>query len=783
MIGEHLGHFRITAKIGSGGMGEVYRARDEQLHRDVAIKVLSAPAVSSPGSRSRLIREARAASHLNHPNICTVYEVGESDGHSYIAMELVEGQPLSERLVHGPLSPQQVTHLGSQLADALAHAHGRGVVHADLKSANIVVTPEGRAKVLDFGLAKRLTAAELAESTTQGTCTQVTFTAPGRIAGTLAYMAPEQLRGEMATERSDVWSLGVVLYEMAAGARPFHGQTPFELTSAVLNDAPRPLDTAVPVPLRAVIERCLDKEPARRFRNGGEVGATLDALEKGTAVARVALRHRPPARRLAWTVVLVVAVGVALALDIGGLRKRLVDTSGGPRIDSLAVLPLENLSGDADQEYFAAGTHEALVTKLAGISALRVVARASVLRYKGTEKAAAEIAKELDVDAVLTGSVARSGDRVRITAQLIDATTEGHVWAETYERSLRDVLSLQNEIVAAITGEIRLQLTPQEQAQLSRTRPVNPEAYEAYLRGMFQVNQLTPEGVKKGLALLHEAVAKDPAHPLPYAQLAIGYATLGHGPSPPPDAFARARTAALQALTLDDTVAQAHEVLAELIMYDERTWDWPAAERAFQRALELNPALAQAHAHYGWYLVLFDRTDEALASVRRAQEVDPLTPLWPAMQALMYAETDYDEALREAQKALELNPTFPLALHALGMAYAGKGLYEQALAAHEQAGALVPGFRWGVAYTYALMGRREDALRIATELAPTRVNTMNLARIYAVLGDRDEAFRWLEAAYDQRHGNLPWIRNYSVLAPLRDDPRFAELVRRMNLPL
>jgi TolB-like protein/Tfp pilus assembly protein PilF len=437
-----------------------------------------------------------------------------------------------------------------------------------------------------------------------------------------------------------------------------------------------------------------------------------------------------------------------------------------------------------DQQYFAAGVHDALVTALARIGALRVIARSSVQRYTGTHKTASAIAKELNVDAVVTGSVVHAGDRVRITAQLVDAATESHLWADSYERPVRDVLSLQNEIVAAIASQVRLQLTPEEKARLALARPVDPEAYEAYLRGTFHLNQLTPDSVEKGLSLLQDAVARDPGHPLPYAQLASGYAALGHGPSPPPDAFAQARAAALKALALDDTVAQAHEVLAEITMYDERTWDWPAAERAFRRVLELDPALAQAHAHYGWYLVLFDRYDEAIASVKRAQEIDPLNPTWPAMQAWMnVAVGRNDEGLREVQKSLELNPGFAFAFHVLGFAYAGKGMYEQALAAQERAASLSPGYAWGVGYTYARMGRREDALRVAAALPPLKVHTLNRAEIHAALGDKEGALQWVEAGYEQRHSNVPWIRNNPTLAPLlRDEPRFADLVRRMRLP-
>jgi TolB-like protein/Tfp pilus assembly protein PilF len=691
-------------------------------------------------------------------------------------MELVEGQSLSDKLSDGPLTSTEALQCAAQVADALAHAHQRGVVHADLKSANIVMTPEGRAKVLDFGLAKRLAQEAVIDGTTQAV-----VTAPGTVPGTLAYMAPEQLRGGLANKASDVWSLGVVLYEIFVGARPFRGQTGFELSSAILNDAPVPFDRSVALGVRAVVERCLDKEPARRYQDGGEVLAALEMIRTGTVGQRVRLRARSAALRIAWAAALTLAIGTIVVLNVGGLRERLLGSSA-PRISSLAVLPLEDLSGDVEQAYFAAGTHETLITDLARISALRVTARSSVLRYRGTQKSPSEIAKELNVDAVLTGSVARFGDRVRITAQLIDPSTDGYLWADRYDRPVGDVLSLQNEIVAAITREVRLQLTPEEQARLARARPVNPEAYEAYLKGMFFLNQVTPEGTKRGLALLHDAVEKEPTNALPYAHLAIGYATLGHGPSPPADAFARARAAAMKALELDDSIAEAHQVLAQLTMYDERTWDWPAVERGLLRAMELNPALPASHAHYAWYVVLFDRWEEGFASMKRARAVDPLAPLWPAWQGSLYWWIGRpDEAIRECQKSLELNPNFPTALSILGRAYSDKGMHKEAVAAQEKAAKLNRSYLWSLGYAYARAGRRADALKIAMDYAGTPGDGYESASIYAALGDTEGALRALEAA-SERGEISPWMRNLHVFAPLHNDSRFRDLVRAMKLP-
>jgi tetratricopeptide (TPR) repeat protein len=427
--------------------------------------------------------------------------------------------------------------------------------------------------------------------------------------------------------------------------------------------------------------------------------------------------------------------------------------------------------------------HETLITDLARIRALRVTARASSRRYADTTKRIAEIARELDVDAILTGSVSRFGDRVRVTAQLIDAATENHLWTEQYDRAVRDVLSLQSEIVSAIVREVRVQLTPEEQQRLARARPVNPQAHEAFLRGMFLVNQQNPDQVGKGLALLHDAVDRDPGHALPYAYLAAGYSAIGHAPASPPDAFAQARAAALKALELDESVADAHAVLGELILYGERTWDWPAAERAFQRAIELNPELPRAHAHYAWYLALFDRWDESIASIRRAEEVDPLTPLWPAWRSFLANSAGrFDEGVLAAEKSLELNPNFPVGHGVLGMAYTGKAMYKEAISAFQRVVSLRPGPEVGLGVAYARAGQAQDARTVAASLE--RVNDpLGAAVVYGVLGERDLAFRLLEAAYEKRDSNIPWIQSDPNLRTLSDDPRFGDLVRRMNLPL
>lgn len=621
MIGQTIAHYKVTAKLGAGGMGEVYRAHDEQLDRDVALKVLPASSFSDPSARARLLREARSAAALNHPNICTIHEVGDAEDQTYIAMELVEGQPLSARLSEGPLTADQVLRYGTQIADALAHAHERQILHRDLKSANVVLTPDGRAKVLDFGLAKRLSEGEMDEATRS----QASLTQPGAIVGTLAYMAPEQLRGEPADARSDIWALGIVLYEMATGARPFQGQTGFALSSAIMNQTPAPLPSQVPAWLRAVIDRCLEKEPGRRYQRAGELRAALEAIETGRVSPWAGWRyHLTPRRGLLAAATLALLVSVALGLNIGGLRTRLAGSSSAPKITSLAVLPLENLSGNPEQDYFADGIHEGLILELSKLNGLRrVIARPSMVRYRKTDKPLAQIAGELRVDALITGSVVRAGDRVRVTAHLINPATEEQLWGEQYDRPLGDVLSLQDEIVAAITRQINVKLTSQESARLARARPVDPEAYEAYLRGLFHLHLRSAKDLEIALQYFQRAVQKDPNYASAYAGIAQAWGhreVLGIVPrsAVPPEVIPAVR----KALELDDTSAEAHTVMA--LVYSVYGAEWLAAEKEFRRALELAPNDADVHQYYGGFLEGQGRFQEAQAEKEMSVQLDPL---------------------------------------------------------------------------------------------------------------------------------------------------------------
>jgi serine/threonine-protein kinase len=760
-------------------MGVVYRARDERLDRDVALKLLPGEVVGDDAARRRLEREAKTASALNHPNVCTIYDVGEADGQLYLAMEFVDGERLDRVCAPNGLPEATVVRIAVQLADALEHAHRHGIVHRDLKTANVVLTPEGRPKILDFGIAvRRHEHAETAATTT------AVFDDVGSMAGTIPYMAPEVLRGATADARADVWALGVILFEMATGRRPFGGETPLEMTSSILRDDPSPLPAHVSAGLGSVVGKCLQKESANRYQHAGEVRAALEAIQgaaPGRAVSVV------PRRR---TIALGVAAAAAALLLVAFVATRVIGRAPvQPAITSLAVLPLQNLSGDASQDYFADGMTDALISDLAQIRALKVISRTSAMRYKGTTKSLPAIAQELGVDAVVEGSVVRVGDRVRVTAQLIHAATDTHVWAQNYERDASSVLALQNDVSAAIANEIRVQLTPRERERLSTPPAVNPAAHEAYLRGRYYWNTRTDEGLQRSIRYFQQAIDSDPAFGQAYAGLADAYALIaGYGPVPPHDAFPRAKAAARKALEIDDTIAEAHTSLAfVLTIYD---FDWARGEQEFKRAIELNPNYATGHHWYGHYLMFVQRFDEAVAEMRRARELDPLSPINTTEVGYpWFFARQYDRAIADYKKAIDLTPDFYRAHWLLGQAYEQKQMYPEAVAAMRKAIDLSGGnpvMMAALAHVQAMSGNRAEARKTLDTL--TRLSRDSyfspyfIAELHLALGETQDALDWLERAYDGRDYFLRWLKIDPRLDALRDQPRFQALERRMNYP-
>jgi TolB-like protein/tRNA A-37 threonylcarbamoyl transferase component Bud32/Tfp pilus assembly protein PilF len=782
MIGQTLGRYRIVEKLGAGGMGEVYRAHDEQLKRDVALKVLLADTLADDRARKRFRREAETLSKLNHPNIAQIHDFGSQDELDFLVMEQVPGESLKERLDKGSLPEKELIRLGGQIADALQEAHEQGIVHRDLKPGNVKLTARGQAKVLDFGIAKLLQAAT--EATTQ------TFTETHSLAGTLPYMAPEQLRGEEIDARSDLYSFGVMLYEMATARRPFEEKLSTALSDAILHQAPpapRTVNRRLSAGLENVILKCLEKEPERRYQSAKEARIDLERLGAGIPVAAPA-RPRPWTRRLAVAAVaLVVLAALLVGFNVGGLRDRLL---GEPtQITSLAVLPLENLSGDAEQQYFVDGIHEELTATLAKIGSLKVISRSSAMRYQETDKPLQQIAEELGVEAVVEGSVRRAGNQVRVTVQLIKADTDEHLFAENYQRELRDILFLQSEIAQAISRQVQVTLSPQEEARLASARPIDPEAYQAYLKGQHFLAKWTEDGTRKSIEYFLQAIDIDPTYAPAYARLGWAYNNLSFwGYAPPEETLPRVRAAVTRALELDDGLAEAHTVLGSIKLTSD--WDWPGAERELRRALELNPDSVDALLEYSFYSAVMGRFDEGIAANKRAIQLDPLTPTTTIGLGWMYYFTrQYDESIRQLEKALELDPNSPYAHMELAWNYADTGKYAEAVASCQKALDLLADDQvilGACGQRYAISGRRDEALKLLDQLmemsASRYVDAYYIATIHAGLGDVHRTLDWLERAYEQRSPSMVFLKIAPFTDGVRDDPRFQSLLRRMNFP-
>ncbi len=790
VIGKTLSHYRIVEKIGAGGMGEVYRARDERLERDVALKVLPTGTLADEATRKRFRKEALALSKLNHPHIATVHDFDTQDGTDFLVMELVEGVTLSDKLVGGPLPEKEITRLGAQLAEGLAAAHERRVVHRDLKPANLRVTPDGRLKILDFGLAK-LVQPDVASAT----ATTESFTETQAAAGTLPYMAPEQVRAENVDARSDIYAAGAVLYEMATGHRAFPETQAGRLMDAILHQAPQPpsgLNRRVSPGLEGIILKALEKEPENRYQSAKELAVDLRRLGTPGSAAAVLSARRPATRRkMVWAagVALVALLAVLVGLNVAGLRDRLLGRPAPGQITSLAVLPLENMLGDAEQDYFVEGMHEALITELSKIGALKVISRTSAMRYKGTDKSVPEIARELGVDALIEGSVLRAGSTVRVTAQLIEAATDRHLWAESYERDLRDILALQSEVARAIAREIKVRLTLEEEALLATKHVINPEAHLTYLKGRHHFWKATCEGRRRSIEFFQEALNLDPAYAPGHAGMADAYNMLAaFGCLEPKEAYPLAKVAARRALELDNTLGEAHTSLASI--RENYDWDWVGAEREYQRAIELNPGYATAHTWYASFLSNMGRHEQAIAEIRRAQALDPLSLAANTfLGGILINARQYDQAIEQLQETLEIDPDFGWPHVELGITYVQKAMYEEAIAEYQRSVSLSGGSARAMAwlgYTYAVAGRRREAqetLKELKELSKRRyVSPFEIAMVYTSLGEKDQAFEWLEKAYEERDPNMVWLKNVAWLDPLRSEPRFQSLLRRMNFP-
>jgi eukaryotic-like serine/threonine-protein kinase len=797
VIGRTLAHYRITAAIGAGGMGEVYRATDTKLGRDVALKVLPAEVASDPERLERFQREAKALAALDHPGIVGVYSVEEASGVHFLTMQLVEGQGLDRLIPTEGLPIARTLDIAKALAQALCAAHEKGIVHRDLKPANVMVTADGRVKVLDFGLAKRAAPGDGAPADSEQSTEM--RTREGMVMGTMPYMSPEQLQGRALDYRTDIFSFGIMLYEMVSGRRPFAGRSTAELASAILRDTPPALATlraGMPAELMQIITRCLEKDPGARYQSMRDVHGALLAQPAGGSGRETAAGHEPGPRSHA----LKIAGGVAILL---GVAAYLVARSGvmgpasreqeaatrPPVIRSIAVLPLDNYSGDPSQEYFAEGMTDELTADLASISQLRVISRGSAMQFKGAHRPPTpEIARVLDVDAVVEGSVLRAGDKVRITAQLIDARTDRHLWAKSFERSSRDVLALQDELASAIAREIHVQLTPAELSRLARAPTVNPEAYDAYLKGRYFFNRPSDENLQKAIARFEDAISLHASLASAHSGLSDAYLWAGYneGFLTASEARPKAKIAAEKAIELDDKSAEAHTSLAVFKMFYE--YDWAGCEIEFRRAFALNPNYAFAHDQFSLGLAFQGRLEESIAESKRAAELDPLDPQVPidAIFALTW-QRKFQAAKEQARRSADLDPTFFFPFWAYGWVDIQAGKVKDAIPQFQKAKAMgSPAFvsAW-LAYAYGASGDRARALAELEDLKKLSlhgsVTAFNLALVSLGLGDRARAVSYLEQAYASDSQWLGWLRGDRTFDPLRVDPRFAALVKKVRL--
>jgi TolB-like protein len=659
--GTRLGGYEIVSALGAGGMGEVYRARDPRLNRQVAIKLLPGELAADPHARERLRREAMAVAAIDHPYICKIFEIGEDGDALFLVMEYIAGETLHRRLQDGALPLPDALRVAGEIAEALQEAHARRFLHRDLKPANIMLTEQGHVKVMDFGLAKRVDDLPSPDQATRE-LGAAPLTARGSIVGTPDYMSPEQVKGATLDWRSDLFSFGVILAEMTSGRHPFRQPSTGETLSAVLREPPD-LSGDIPQGLGDVVRRLLAKRPEDRYESAADVRADLARASSSAAIVAAPRAHGAPAvwKRLAWSAS---ALGLALAgyliMTSGLLRPTSGATSAGTVIRSIAVLPLDNYSGDPKQDYFAEGMTDELTANLATISQLRVISRGSVMQFKGKDRPPTpDIAGKLNVDAVVEGSVSRSGDRVRITAQLIDARADKHLWAKTFERSSRDVLALQAELASAIAREVNVRLTSSEQLRLTAAPSVNPEAHDAYLKGRYFFNRPSDENLKKAIAQFEEAVTLSPEFAPAFSGLSDAYLWAGYneGFLTATEARPKAKAAAEKAVTLDDKSAEAHTSLAVFKLFYE--YDLAGCEREFRRAFALNPNYAFAHDQFGMALAFQGRFQEAIAEGTRAIELDPLSPqvLIDATVPFMF-QRNSEAAKRLGRRAAELDPTY-----------------------------------------------------------------------------------------------------------------------------
>jgi len=767
---RQLSHYRLEERLGVGGMGVLYRATDLNLRRSVAIKLLARHLAADEAAQARFVQEARAASALDHPNIATVYEIDEDGGELFIAMALYDGETLQQRLAKGPLPIDEALDNLRQVARGLEAAHRAGIVHRDVKPANVLRTSGGTVKILDFGVAKLL-----GESPGQA-ITQV-----GQALGTVLYMSPEQLKGQRVDARSDLWSVGVLAYELLAAVSPFQTDSSAATSARIIRDEPPSLRAVPGVPdwLAELVSRLLRKDPAERPQNAGELLKRLDPPASSPLPGTP--QRRPEGLAVAkskrW---ILTVVGVAVCIAAAAFLYLRLRKPAEP-IDSIAVLPFANASNDPDSEYLGEGLSESLSNSLSQLPHLKVKSRDSVSRYKAQPIDAEKVGRELGVRAILTGRVLQRRDTISVGVQLVEVSGGNLIWGEQYNRQLADLVTLQRDLSREISQNLRLRLTSEEKQRLAKLNTDNPEAYQLYLKGLYYHHKVSQGATLKAREYFQQAIDKDPGYALAYAGLALTYVYASG--LPPHEAMPKAKAAAGKALQLDDSLAAAH-VSMGVVSY---LWNWDvvAAEKHFQRAIALSPAYSLAHHDYGGYLGAIGRHEESVAEAKRALELDPVSPFLNAGLALrLYWARRFEEAIEQARKTLELESSFVPARWALAHSYAAKGLYREALAEFEQVPSS-PSRSALLGYANARLGERNLALRFLEDLEAASkrdyVPVLSFAVIHVGLGDNDEAFRWLEKSYQERSLGIAFLKVAPIWDPLRSDPRFADLLRRIGL--
>jgi len=791
MIGQTISHYRIVEQLGAGGMGVVFKAQDSRLERAVALKFLPEKLAQEPQALERFRREARAASALNHPGICTIYDIGEQDGRAFIAMEFIDGATLRNHIHGKPLPVEELLELGIQIAEALDAAHAEGIIHRDIKPANIFVTKRGRAKVLDFGLAKLVPKGVALADAESGGETSTSTSIAGIISGTPSYMSPEQVRGDALDARTDIFSLGLVLYEMATGRQAFAGATGGAIIEAVLTRPPVParsINPDIPPALEAIIEEALQKDRDQRYQHAAEVLADLQQLKRDIDSGR-GVQAGDSASLLAST------AGPASSTGVSRSRASTQQTGSfrAPRasknIGSLAVLPFENLSHDPENDYLSDGITGSLINNLATVPKLRVMAQSTVFRYKGREIDPQAVGRELNVRAVLTGRMMQSGGSLRIGAELVDVATGSQLWGAQFDRKPGDIFVIQDEISNEISGKLRLQLTHAEKKRLVKRHTEDAEAYRLYLQGRHHWNRWTEEGFYKAIGYFQQAIQKDPSYALAYAGVADSYVLLGwNSYLPPKDAFPKGKAAAMSALEIAPDLGEAHTALAAVLWLHD--WQWLEAQKEFQRSLELNPCYPTANHYYAECLMTMGRNAEALTGMKKSLELDPLSLIINvAIGWTYYHGRQYDEAVAQLLRTVELDPNYPMTYWILGLLYRDTAQYDLAISAGEKGVNLSGGsplMRAALAQTFATAGAAQEAIRILDDLqklAKERyVAPHFFAGIYVGLGDHDRAIEYLEKSCAEHCHWLIYLHIDPSMDDLRNDPRFQELLRRVGLP-